>query len=118
MAEYHSIRVKLSDCQLDKAKNMTGIILWSDMTGIDKNNLQHNPLLTNRQIAGLRKDFPIKPSKDIKLWNAQLCKIIQSDEFLSWLLGSLMKVGLPLIKHILTPLVKSVLIPLGLTAEA
>ena len=37
------------------------------MTGIDKINLQHNPLLTNRQIAGLRKDFPIKPSKDIKL---------------------------------------------------
>ena len=43
---------------------------------------------------------------------------MQSDGFLGRLLGPLRKVGLPLTKNILTELVKSVLIPLGLTAAA
>ena len=33
-------------------------------------------------------------------------------------LGPLLKTGLPLMKNIITPLAKSVLIPLGLTAAA
>ena len=44
--------------------------------------------------------------------------MIQSGGFLSKLLGSLLKKGLPLIKNVITPLAKSVLIPLGLTAAA
>ena len=36
--------------------------------------------------------------------------------FLGRLLGPLMKVGLPLMKNVLTPLAKSVLTTLGLTA--
>ena len=44
--------------------------------------------------------------------------MIQSGEFLGKLLGPLLKIGLPLIKNVITPLAKSVLIPLGLTAAA
>ena len=46
----------------------------------------------------------------------QLLKIIQSGGFLSRLLGPLLKTRLPLIKDVIKPLAKSVLIPLGLTA--
>ena len=44
--------------------------------------------------------------------------MIQSEGFLGRLLGSLLKTGLPLIKNVIKPLAKSVLIPLGLTAAA
>ena len=44
--------------------------------------------------------------------------MIQSGGFLGELLGPLLKTGLPLIKNVITPLAKSVLIPLGLTAVA
>ena len=44
--------------------------------------------------------------------------MIQSGGFLGKLLGRLLKTGLPLIKNVITPLAKSVLIPLGLTAAA
>ena len=43
---------------------------------------------------------------------------IQSGGFLGRLLGPLLKTGLPLIKNVIKPLAKSVLIPLGLTAAA
>ena len=44
--------------------------------------------------------------------------MIQSGGFLGKLLGPLLKTGLPLIKRVIKPLSKSVLIPLGLTAAA
>ena len=44
--------------------------------------------------------------------------MIQSGGFLGRLLGLLLKTGLPLIKNVIKPLAKSVLIPLGLTAAA
>ena len=44
--------------------------------------------------------------------------MIQSGGFLGKLLGPLLKTGLPLIKNVINPLAKSVLIPLGLTAAA
>ena len=44
--------------------------------------------------------------------------MIQSGRFLGRLLGPLLKTGLPLIWHVIKPLAKSVLIPLGLTAAA
>ena len=84
----------------------------------DKTNFSHELLLTNRQVANLRKAFANHLSTDIKLSRAQLSKMIQSGGFLSKLLGPLLKTGLPLLKNITIPLVKSVLIPLGLTAEA
>ena len=42
--------------------------------------------------------------------------MIQSGGFLGKLLGPFLKTGLPLIKSVIKPLAKSVLIPLGLTA--
>ena len=44
--------------------------------------------------------------------------MIQSGGFLSRLLGPSLKIGLPLMKNVIKPLAKSVLIPLGLTAAA
>ena len=75
-------------------------------------------LLTNRQVANLRKAFANYLSTDIKLSKTQLSKMIQSGGFLGRLLGPLLKTGLPLIKNVIKPLAKSILIPLGLTASA
>ena len=44
--------------------------------------------------------------------------MIQSGEFLGRLLSPLLKTGLSLIKNVIKPLAKSVLILLGLTAAA
>ena len=44
--------------------------------------------------------------------------MIQLGGFLGRLLGPLLRTGLPLMKNVIKPLVKSVLIPLGLTAAA
>ena len=46
---------------------------------------------------------------------SQLSKMIQSGGFLGRLLLPLLKTGLPFMKNIIKPLVKSILIPLGLT---
>ena len=54
-------------------------------------------------------------SANIKLSKTQLHKI---GGFLGRLLIPLLKSGLPLMKNVLKPLAKSVLIPLGLTAAA
>ena len=43
---------------------------------------------------------------------------MQSRVFLSKLLGPLLKTGLPLMKNVLKPLAKSILIPLQITATA
>ena len=73
-----------------------------------------------KQVASLRKFFANHSSIDIKLSDikSQLSKMIQSGGFLGRLLGPLLKRGLPLTKNVTKPLAKSVLIPLGLTAEA
>ena len=43
--------------------------------------------------------------------------MIQSGGFLGRLLGPLLKTGLPLMKNVIKPFAKSVLVPLGVTAE-
>ena len=88
------------------------------MTGDDETNFPHKLLLTNRQVANLRKAFANYLSTDIKLSKTQISKMIQSGGFLGRLLGPLLKTGLPLIKKVIKPLAKSVLIPLRLTAPA
>ena len=75
-----------------------------------------NLLLTDRQVSHIRKAFGNNSAADIKLSKTQLSKMIQSGGFLGKLLGPLLKTGLPLIKNVITPLAKSVLILLGLTA--
>ena len=88
------------------------------MIGDDESNFPHKLLLTNRQVANLRKDFVNKSSTDIKLSKTQLSKMIRAGGFLGRWLDRLLKTGLSLIKNVIKPLPKSVLIPLGLTAAA
>ena len=82
------------------------------------NNLPHELLLTTRQKTKVRNAFNNNTSTDLKLSKVQISKITQSGGFLGRLLGPLLKTGLPLIKNVIKPLAKSVLIPLGLTAAA
>ena len=119
MTQYNSLNVKLSNSQLSKLKsaikNETDVFLRlsSNMVGNsnDNTNFPHELLLTNRAFAN-------HLSTDIKLSKTQLSKMIQSGGFLGKLLGPLLKTGLPLMKSVIKPLAKSVLIPLGLTASA
>ena len=76
-------------------------------------DLPHELLLTTRQKTKLRNSFNNNMSTDLKLSKAQISKVIQSGGFLGRLLGPLLKTGLPLIKNVIKPLTKSVLIPLG-----
>ena len=75
-------------------------------------------LLRNRQVLNICKAFTDNSSADIIFSKTQSLKMIQSGGFLGKLLGPLLKRGLPLIKSVIKPLAKSVLIPLGLTAAA
>ena len=84
----------------------------------DKSNSLHELLLTNRQVANLREASANNSSTNIKLSKNQLSRMIQSGQFLGILLGPLLKTGLPLIKSVIKPLPKSVLIPLVSTASA
>ena len=81
-------------------------------------NFSHKLLLTDRQVANFRQAFANYLSTDIKLSKTQLSKITQSGVFLGRYLGPLLKAELPLMKNVIQPLAKSVLIPLGLTAAA
>ena len=54
----------------------------------------------------------------MKLSKTQISKMIQSGGFLCRLLGPLLKTGSTVIKNVIKPLAKRVLIPLGLTAAA
>ena len=74
--------------------------------------------LTTRQKTKLRNAFNNNMSTDLKLSRAQISKIIQSGGFLGKLLGPLLKTALALIKNVIKPLAKNVLIPLGLTTAA
>ena len=126
MTQYNSLNLKLSNSQLNKLKssikNETDVVLRisSNMVGNsnDNTNFPHELLLTNRQVANIRKAFANRSSTDIKLSKTQFSKMIQSGGFLGRLLGPLLKTGLPLMKSVIKPLAKSVLIPLGLTAAA
>ena len=124
MTQYNSLNVKLSNSQLNKfksaIKNETEVVLRlsSNMIGDNETNFPHKLLLTNRQVANLRKAFENHLSTDIKLSKTQLSKMIQSGGFICRLLGPLLKTGLPIIKNVIKSLAKSVLTPLGLRAAA
>ena len=84
----------------------------------DKTNFPRKLLLTDRQVTNLRKAFANQTSTDIKLSKTQLSKMIQLGGFLGRLLGPLLRTGLPLMKNVIQPLAKSVVILLGSTAAA
>ena len=124
--QYNRVNVKLSTFQLNKLnsaiKNENDVVIRLSLNIIgdsyDKANFPHELLLTNRQVSSICKAFANNSSVDIMFSKAQLSKMIQSGGFLGKLLGPLLKTRLPLMKIVITPLAKSVLIPLGLTAVA
>ena len=122
MVKYTKVNVKLSNSQLKKLKdavsNNTGTNLRISLKMFNGDNLPHELLLTIGQKTKIRNAFNNNTSTNIKLSKAQINKIIQYGRFLGKLLGPLLKTGLPLIKNVIKPLEKSVLIPLGLTAAA
>ena len=75
MTQYNSLNVKLSNSQLNKLKssrkNETDVVLRisSNMVGNsnDNTNFPHELLLTNRQVANIRKAFAKNTLTDIKL---------------------------------------------------
>ena len=116
MTQYNSLNVKLSNSQLSKLKssikNENDVVLRISSNMVsnsnDNTNFPHELLLTNRQVANIRKAFAKNTSTDIKLSKTQLPKMIQSGGFLGNLLGKLagplMKVAIPLAKNVLGPL--------------
>ena len=83
MTQYNSLNVKLSNPQFNKSnstiKNKSKVVLRlsSNMTDDDDTNFPHKLLLTNKQVANLRKAFANKSSTDIKLSRTQLSKMKQ-----------------------------------------
>ena len=120
MTQYNSLNVKLSNSQLNKLKssikNETDVVLRISSNMVrnsnDNTNVRHELLLTNKQVANIRKAFANHSSIDIKLPKTQLSKMTQSGGFLGNLLG---KLAGPLMK-VAMPLAKNVLAPLGLSA--
>ena len=68
----------------------------------DEANFPHKFLLTNRQVANLRKAFDNQTSTDMKLSKAQLTKM-QKGGLLRFL-APLLKSGLLLVKSVIQPL--------------
>ena len=125
MTQYNSLNVKLSNSQLNKLKsaikNEIEVVLRLSLNMIgdsnDEANFPHELLLTDRQISSIRKAFSNNSSVDIKFSKTELSKMIQSGGFLGKLLGPLLKSGLPLIKNVIKPLTKIILLPLGLMQQ-
>ena len=110
--------MRLSNTQLkklkDAVKDSTGTTIGINLKMFDANDLPHELLLMMRQKTKLRNACNNNTSADIKLFKAEISKIIQSGGFLGSLLSKL--VG-PLMK-VAVPLAKNVLAPLGITAAA
>ena len=124
MTQCNCLNVRLS--QLNKFKSAikyeTEIVsrLLSNIIGNPnyETNFPHKLLLTNTQVANLRKALADNLPVINKLSKTQLSKMIQSGGFLDRLLRPLLKTELPLIKNVIKSLAKRVLIPLRLTAAA
>ena len=126
MTQYNTLNIKLSNSQLNKLKSRIksgteGILnLLSNVStkSNEDNNFPHRLLLTDRPVLKPRKAFANNKSTNIKLSKPQPSKTVQVGRFIGTLLYQLRTSGLPLIKNVLKPLTKSVLIPLQLTAAA
>ena len=83
MTQNNILNVKLSNSQLNKfksaLKNETELVLTLSLNMIndDRTSFPHKLLLTNRQVANLRKAFGNHLSTDIKLSKTQLSNMIQ-----------------------------------------
>ena len=82
MTQYNSLNVKLSNSQLSKLKSAITsekdvvLRLSSNMVGNsnDNTNFPYELLLTNRQVANIRKAFAKNTSKYIKLSKISIIK--------------------------------------------
>ena len=118
MTQYNYVNAKLPNSQLNKLKSgikdcpEVTLNLSSNVIGDSNNetNSLHKLLLTDRQDSSLHKTFGNNFSTSIKLSQTQLLKLVQSGRLLDKLIGPFLKVGLPLMKNIL--------MLLGLTAAA
>ena len=117
MTQCNSLNLKLSNSLLNKLKSAikNETVMWSSSNMIgnsdDETNFPHKLLLTNRQVANIRKAIANHTSTDIKLSKSQLTKM-QKGRFLRFL-APLLKSGLPFLKSIIKPLGV-----VGLTAAA
>ena len=120
------MNVKLSNSQLKKLKsgikNGTEVTLNlpSNVIGDfnDETNFRCKLLLTNTQVSSFRKAFANGSTASKNFSKTKLCKMSQSGGYLGKLLRTLKKTGSRLMKNVLMPLSKSVLVPLGLTTAA
>ena len=79
MTQFNSLNAKLSNSHLNKLKssikNETDIVLRISSNMVsnsnDNTNVPHELLLTNRQVANIRKAFAKNTSVDIKLSKTQ-----------------------------------------------
>ena len=80
MVEYSKVNVRLSDKQLEKlktaVKNNAGTTLRISLKMLDVDNLPHELSLTTRQKTELRNTSNNNMSIDIKLFKAQISKIM------------------------------------------
>ena len=80
MVEYSKVNVRLSDKQLEKlktaVKNNARTTLRMSLKMLDVDNLPHELSLTTRQKTKLRNASSNNMSIDIKLFKAQISKII------------------------------------------
>ena len=83
----------------------------------DENNFTHKLLLANIHVSRIRKVFVNNKSANTELSKTQICKIVKSGGFLDKFLGLLIRVGIPLMKNVLAPLAKSVLMLLDLRQQ-
>ena len=124
MTQYNTLNVKLPNSELiiwnkrwycSNFKSFIKSCWWFH----DENNFPHKLSLTYTQVLRSRKAFANgSSSNNIKLSKTQLHKIVKSGRFLGRILWPLLKTGLPLMRNILKPPTKSVLMPLELTAAA
>ena len=78
MTQYNSLNVKLSNSQINKlksaikSKTVVVLRLSSNMIGENETKFPHKLLLTNRQVANLRKALANYLTADIKLSKSRL----------------------------------------------
>ena len=79
MVEYNTVKVKLSNSQLNKlksaVKNKQGTTLRMNARKFNGSNLPHELFLTQRQITKLRNNIENNIPTDIKFSKAQISKI-------------------------------------------
>ena len=84
----------------------------------NETNFPYKLLLSDRKVSRLYKAFANNSSANINWSKTRVSKIVQTGGVLGTLLGPLLKTDFPLMKYVLKPLTKIVLMPLGLKTTA